>query len=541
MNNNLSSQISRYGVSESFIALIDGMRETPGLTERKYRQEDVNKVAQYLVCRNYGKACLELSYLCWATIHHSAGNKNKSPLIDFFWLKESITPTRFRSAFAQSDNDPNMSIELNQNVLQLTFKNEAFAISPTRVGALAVLLEFIVNIAPQGFDLLGEIETELRKGTDKVIKALSSNLQKTIYQYLSEHLIPAQQQRRLRYITQWLDSQNIQIPFLNDDTLLNFWQQASVDESSPGFKLYSSVFHEFIEAEQALKQAEASLKGQHAITIGFDVDNGDFSPDHIESMLFTQCTEIKYYNWLCDSPKFLTKAQWAIIEPLHLFRPYIKLLTLSFKRLFVFGQWQSVIVQAKRQSAEMVSKKLNEIPSNGYSFYYQQLIEQKNNISNVILALLYIFHTHQDTRYLGCLLQSVDKSTSNNIKFAIREQLNGAKGQEAGSRELDAKSLINELNDITLEFPEVQKILQSAKSAFKANNKVGFKQLPSAILLDDYQEGAEALQHCQQTINELICQISNNDQCSGLSTKKFGSDVSIFKEVFEQIYGGIHA
>ncbi|MGL1957127.1 MAG: hypothetical protein OCD00_07415 [Colwellia sp.] len=536
--NNLSAQITRYGVSESFIALVDGIRETPGLTaDHKHRQADVNKVAQYLVCRNYGKACLELSYLCWAVVNYSKEAKSSS-LIDFFWLNESISPKLFRQAFEQpwhTKQSEQASIELTQDVLQLNIANSTFAISPTRVGALAVLLEFIVNISPQGFNLLEEVTTDLEQASDANIKALSSSLQKIIYQYLSEHLIPAQQQRRLRYITQWLDEHNIQLPFLNDDTLLNFWQQASVDDASPGFKLYSTVFHEFIEAEQALKQAQASLQGQHASTIGFDVENGEFSPDAIQSILFAQCSEIENYNWLCQSPKFLTKAQWAIIAPLHHYRPYLKTLSLSFARLFIFSQWQSILVQAKRKSPQITRQKLNEQPTQNYTDFYQQVNEQINNISAVMLALSHVFYSHQDPRFLSYLTDKLSPSTASELKLNTEHILAQALNEQG-----ELANIFNNIIAISIKHPEINSALALAKKAFKANNKDGFKQLPCATLLDNYQQGAEALQHCKQALSMFIKKIPTNEQCSTLWTEKFASDVSIFKQVFEQIYGGVH-
>jgi hypothetical protein len=54
MTANLSSQIARHGVSESFNVFIDSLMDTPGLSDKKFRLADVNKMAQYLVCRNYG-------------------------------------------------------------------------------------------------------------------------------------------------------------------------------------------------------------------------------------------------------------------------------------------------------------------------------------------------------------------------------------------------------------------------------------------------------------------------------------------------------
>jgi len=549
MVGNLSSQVTRYGVSESFNALIEGLRDTHGLVEKKFRLDDVNKVAQYLVCRNYGKTCLELCYLTWAIVNYPRKTVANAPLLEFFWLDESITPARFRQAFSQPYQNKDINISLNEDNLQLHFSQQSsttnsFNISPTRVGVLAVLLEVITTIDPQQLQF---IETSLKDTSDdKAIKTLSSELQKIIYQYLAEHLIQAQQQRRFRYITQWLDNQNESqkvdqntgnANFLNDEAILEFWLQACSDDSSPGFILYSSALHDFINTHQALQQAKQTMAVENAATIGLDVEGGEYSPDAIQEILFNDTSETENFSWLCQAPKFLTKSQWTFIEPLLQHKAQSKILALSFARLAIFGQWQATLVQAKRKSSEFLKQKLNALPAKNYQQYQQQLSDQKDAYRGVILTIIHILYTHKDSRYLGLSLDFLPASITKSIKTLVKSQLSNDTTVEVINTN---KCLFNLSQPLLLQSFEFQQLMQSAKKAFNGNHKEGFQRLPAAEQLDKYQDGYDALSSCQQLISDIIKQLEKNWSISSDSEANFSSDVSIFKSMFEQIYGDAH-
>jgi hypothetical protein len=572
MTVNLSSQITRYGVSSSFNALFESLRETPGIYEKKYRSEDVNKVAQYLVCRNYGKACLELSYLAWAVVNYPAESMANAPLLEFFWLNESITPARFRAAFAQpyQASENNYQIAINEAGLQLGFFGQStshFVISPTRVGVLAVLLEFITTVDPQQLQVIEQSIKDER--SEQSIKSLSSNLQKIIYQYLSEHLIQAQQQRRFRYVTQWLDRQksakkssdkqgldnqqlgqtssssNVTDNFLTDETLLSFWQQAAVDENSPGFKLYSSALHDFIDVHTALQQAKDSLEIENSTTIGFDLDSGEYSPDLIQTILFDgEHSDETGLAWLSASPKFLTKTQWAFIEPLMLHNAQLKPLALSLLRLTIFGHWQAAIVQAKRKSQQNVIDKLAQTPIFHYQKYQQQLAELDNVINHVQLAVIHIFYHLQDSRYLGLALPFLSAEEQLKIQKLVNSVLDDTGKEDSAFGSVDDNQALDEINtklflkskSYLLQSLPLQQVMQKAKAAFNANNKAGFQQIPDAENSDIYQDGHDAMVKCQQAINTLDRKLMKLWSQSSSSETNFSSDVSIFKSMFSQLY-----
>jgi hypothetical protein len=562
-------------VSESFNAFIDGLRETPGLTDKKFRLVDVNKMAQYLVCRNYGKACLELSYLLWAVVNYPTGDStadttnyastssakalSDAPLLTFFWLNENITPARFRQAFAQPYTKNSVTIELDKVGLHLSFSQQLFVISATRVGLLAVLFEMIISIAPEKLTL---IEQALQGNFDnsvKAIKNISSELQKQLYQFLAEHLVPAQQQRRFRYISQWLASKDndkvsdirnykntnsSHIKLLTDEIVLSFWQDAAIDETSPGYKLYVSAFNDIIEFHQAMQQAKQVFALDNANSIGFNVEGGEYSPDVIEKLVFSEVSTTQNYAWLCQTPKFLTKAQWHFIEPLMQKQPYVKSLPLSIARVAVFSQWQANIVQAKRKSSLLLQQKLNDTPKQDYLCYQQQLSKQNKVIIQVILAISHIYYRQQDSRYLGCILDFLPEALTQKIKKTVNETMTLLSKKEETSLDFNTikinKSLFTQSQALLQESIEFNRVMRMSKIAFNNNNKDGFQYLPDSKYLDTYQDGYEALTRCQHVIQLYLAQLSTFWLTSQGCHLNYCSDVSIFKDMFEKLYGDVN-
>lgn len=92
------SKIIEYGVSATLQAEFEMLRDTLSMRQYqekqanktetfqqyKYATKTIDKLAQYLLCRNYGKACLELAYLCWPIVRHQEHSKG---LLHFFGLR----------------------------------------------------------------------------------------------------------------------------------------------------------------------------------------------------------------------------------------------------------------------------------------------------------------------------------------------------------------------------------------------------------------------------------------------------------------------
>ena len=495
------SNIINYGISETLKALFIQLKETPGLDGYKYHGKDVEQISQNIVCRNYGSVCYELSFLCWAVVNNP--NYSSSPLLSFFWMEENIQPKRFRQAFKQPIHTASGQVSMGDDYLQLKLGDIEFAISPTRIGVLAVMLELIASIEP---GQLTTIEKLLVDGNSQAIKQVSSNLQKLIYSYLKEHIPEASTQERFRAISGWLKQHNLTAPKLTDQDVLNFWLSPP---AQPSYIKYSTVLDDLLDAITAIDVVENTFNADYALSLGSDSEQGEIDAQWVQQTVFEQADNHSDLNWLCQSPKFLTLAQYQPMKSLLSHGKLARQLPLSFLRLNIFAGWQSVLVQAKRKSPQVLADKLQQCPNRQYQDYVAELNDSESQCKQVPTDL-------QQT-----------------LKIWMRAQI-------ANTTESEANHFL-QIQQWLSQHPKAQFWLTEAANLFKNNNKDGFKKLPPVAELDIYQDGSEALDQCQELVARYLLVIAKLNHQNTQLAEIYRSDLSIFSSRFKQIYGAPHA
>lgn len=519
------TNIINYGISETLKALFAHLKETPGVNGNKYHAKDVEQLSQYIVCRNYGSVCYELSFLCWAVVNHPG--YSSSPLLSFFWLEENIQPKRFRQAFNQPIQSASDSIIMGKEYLQLQIGDIDFAISPTRVSLLAVLLEFIASIEPAQ---LTSIEKRLLGANNQAIKQVSSELQKLIYAYLKEHIPEASTQDRFRAISGWLKQQNITANRLTDQDVLNFWLSPP---AQPSYIKYSTVVDDLLDAVTAIEVVENTLNEDYALSLGNDSEQGEVSADWVQHTVFELADNNVDLGWLCRSPKFLTLAQFQPMKSLLSHGKLSRQLPLSFLRLSIFGGWQSVLVQAKRKSTQELADKLQQNPNRQYLDYIAELNDSESQCKQVQQIIAHIFYSLNIPLFIGIMLKQIPTDLQQTLKIWMREQIDNTAESE--------RNPFVHIQQWLSEHPKAQFWLTEGEFLFKNNNKDGFKKIPSIAELDIYQDGSEALNHCQELVARYLLVITKLNHENTQLAEIYRSDLCIFSNRFKQIYGASHA
>ena len=529
------TNIINYGISETLKALFAQLKDTPGLDGCKYHARDVDRVSQNIVCRNYGSVCYELSFLCWAVVNHP--QYQSAPLLRFFWLEENIQPKRFRHVFSQPIQTTSGNVCMGEDYLQIHLGDTEFAISPTRVGVLAVMLELMASIEPAQ---LSKIEERLLDANIQTIKQVSSDLQKRLYSYLKEHIPEASTQERFRAISGWLKQHNLTAQRLTDQDVLDFWLSPP---PQPSYIKYSTVLDDLLDAITAIEVVENTFNADYALSLdaivgnnGINSEQGEIDADWVQNTVFEQGDSSEDLSWLCQSPKFLTLAQYQPMKSLLSHGKLARQLPLSFLRLGIFGSWQSVLVQAKRKSPVVLADKLDQSPDRHYQNYVNDLIRCEFNCKQVQQVIGHIFYTLSSPLFVGIMLKQISGELQQTLKIWMRVQL-----EDLGSYE--SKSGANHLLQIQQwlsQNPAAQTWLTEAGNAFKSNNKDGFKKLPSIEDLDVYQDGSDALDLCQQVVERYCLEIEKlNPENTDLEAI-YRSDLCIFSTRFKQIYGTPH-
>ena len=528
------STTAGFGVSDSLRGIFAGLMQTEGRFGPKYLNRDILKVQQYICCRNYSKATLELVYLCWAIVNACPARRNMGKLEAFFWLDEAHTPARFRAAFSQDWQTSTGQVALRHDHLNIIVGSTEFNISPARVGVLAVLMEFIVTLDP---GLLSELQQALPNACQQHIDQLARLLQQRVYHYLKEHLPEAQIQTRYRYFEQWLAQQDLSPETLSDDDILLFWQQAQADKQAQSYVLYSTALFDALDAIDAMKIVASQQAVHYAASLGHLSEQGEIDPQQliashwdeqfselVNTLTFSETSPPASLKLLCNSPKCLTLQEAEWLQPLLDYSAYTLPYLRSFMRLQVFSRWQAVLVQAKRKSPGVLAEKLKDIPVQGYAMYQLEIDGLQQAIQYSQRCLLAVLLQLEPQFACSELLQQLPATEMQHIASLLAEIQPDASWDSRVKR-------------LRLQFPTFRQLCEQAESACKKNNKAGFKNLSNTEDAEPYIEAFELLcttaKLCQAH-GAALAELSHRP--GGLSAI-FTSDVCIFSDRFNTLYG----
>ncbi|OUR90589.1 hypothetical protein A9Q81_19080 [Gammaproteobacteria bacterium 42_54_T18] len=536
--------LALYGVSAELIDAIDGLREAPGISGPKYRQNDIDNLSQMILCRNYGKATLELSYLLLATLMGKSSEKGiaqgsfqsafqdttQKVWLNFFWLEESITPKRFRAAFTDIPEPVAPYLQLNEQGLTIRLSNSDFTLSPTRIATLASLLEFLVYVDPavlQQDGLFEQGEGLFPSKCESTVKTLASNLQQKLYQYLADHLQPAQQQRRFRHLWTWLgeyhkgEGKEDRLA-INDDVIIRFWKQATEgDEDSLGFRRYRTVAENFFDLRVAIQCVDARKNVTHSMDI-------ELPPEVLQQVLTTSDVDGIDVNALTRMPKFLTKQQAETYQPIVEVGDTASVMALTIMRMRCFGDWQASLVQALRSKSNDHLKELlsEEKQVLTYSAYHEEITQLQMLSEHASDSGFHVLLHCQMSEAFGLVLQRLSDVDLNNVRGVLSISADGEP-----SALFTETVILAQWPDLLLRVPVLNQLVQQFQKAFKANNRQGFKVLTDNMDCDAYMEGVQlldrVLQRCDKHLQGL------NESCE----VEFCSDLSIFKSGFIALYG----
>lgn len=549
-----------YGVSQSLIAEFEMLRETVSINSHgshdvnehqeyntyKYASKTIDKLAQYLVCRNYGKACLELAYLCWPVVRYQEHTKG---LLNFFWIEENITPKKFENAVGMltkqlggtmsntsNENQPSNSstIAWQENALVISAGPTCFKINAHRVALLCAFLELLVSNI-QG--ILIEIENKLSTSDERCVPQLASYLQKRVYAFLKLHLPVASLQNKYRYIHEWV-SQKETPGKLDDQDVLSFWKFALGEE---GFVKYQNTVIDMLDYQSALEQ----LLVQRELSFGNSLDDMSIEQSNmlLETVFASAEEEGDSFTWLMDTPKFLTKKEYyAVSMPLELHKN-ISQFPLSILRADVFGKWQNTMIQQTRSktSIAMLEPELN------YTAHLAMLKDWKLQSANTVLCCAAVLLKGEDPRCISLLSLAVglvfDEAKANAFKNSLRELM-----PNHLPNQLHALPTFADIRRWLLQSPSLNQFFALASKALAKNNRAGFKNIQNLASNDIYSLGGEQLNHCVNIISRFrqavllaSMQHAGNKSRSAEDIESiFQADLFIFKSEFVKRHGEIN-
>jgi len=540
------TNIVEYGVSQTLKAEFDMLRETLSIREyqgthngelkKKYTSKTIDKLAQYILCRNYGKACLELAYLCWPIVRHQDYTKG---LLHFFWLEEAISPNQFRSSiYALTQHDLQApAVTLNEVGLVISLPTQNFTVSASRVMLLSALLELLVgNIA----NILEDIEAHLSTSDCNCVGKLATYLQKKLYEFLKTHLPTANLQQKYRYIHHWV-AKNGNAEKLNDEAVFNFWTCAINEE---GYVKFENALVDIVDYQFAYEQVkvarEISFSQSDLDNITIETGSPEIDENQAswlyETIFGLNENEITPPTWLVDAPKFLTKKEYACVSLLFELRHGVTQFPLSVMRSDVFGQWQNLIIQQTRDKSDALIDK----PKQDYTTYLERLNDWRKQAGNTLLCCAAILYEQKDVRCLAALTQGVglivECQESHDFSHMLQRLVSVSEKNESNS-----ELTFTHISRWLLQSKTLNNFFSLAKKTLAKNNRIGFKNSHDYHQPDIYEQGALHVAQGAQLIydlNEAVLQQLANKTNQAVSLDAFfTSDLFIFKSELVKRYG----
>lgn len=525
------------GISESLLADFEALKDTPAYSgnevqgdkfiKNKYHEKTIERLAQYICCRNYAKLTLELSYLAWAIINFK---REHAAMLSFFWIDETIAPQKFRKAFEQSEQATwlphGATLSIDEIGLCINFKQSKFVISATRVSLLSAFLELLATHIK---GVLDDFEISLLGGDEKTIKKHANHLQKKIYEWLKDQLPSAKVQQRFRHIDHWYKGLNTDRHF-SDQDVLNFWKDSRNVE---GYVRFASALEDVLDYELAKRALLQSFEAQNSLALedyAQIVTQDEISLYESSAPIF----EALETSSLSNTPKFLSAKQAELAMP-HVAVIKANLnIGLSAWRNSVFGQWQSQLIQLSRSGIDKTSQKYSQ-PQESYTSHYGALVNLKKAIKLSLLSCVAVLYNKQSLSCLTVLDLVLEELIDGSQLEALRKFL----ASNISTQELQqTKLLFQKIKQWQLQKPVLNKVFDLAQQTLKKNNKQGFKDWQNYDE-DCYITGIQQLLSLDKMISQAIAcialdnQSKENVQAIEGYEQNFIADLCIFIEEFK--------
>lgn len=528
------------GKSSELTACLHTLSETDVEGEPKFSPMICREIGKIIVCRTYATPILELCHLLLGAAK-IAPQPDRYELL--FWDSGVARTSSFHNYCDRAfEHYTGSRLQINGSGLTINYDEGPFSIQFSRMPVLSALLEFLLSAL--GYCEIDETVQSLLKNnaSKKSISECANALSRQVYGYLREHLPTAQSQRKFRKILTYCQDDIDQI---NDDLILHFWQEASLEaEKGIDFKTFDSVFLTFIRAIQAVEAARDLSSMRYAGSIGSNREAGEIDPDILSESLDCVDEAVSSLLKLSTSPlnliKFLNKQETAHLETLLHSGNLALRLPLSVLRSDVFSKPQSRLTQALRRKAkgDDLQTIIQEGPKETYQERRLEYKSLREHLERSIYASLHALVQAESKNLISVLLKfkpHVDFSvlTSHLIQQDQADNVISLHQPNIANR------FISLLHDPQRVGAEITRIMDQAEQAHGSISRKGFKEDPKndPDLVHAFHEGADLLLDIAQDIDNFLKRLDQLDLTGGQWSSQFSYDRRLFSSQFTQIYG----
>ena len=463
--------------------------------------------------------------------------------------------------FATETHDASKDLGEGALVLQYDDKEPPYIIYGNLVDLSLEMLDFLTLLC--GYDaFLQQVRSLLEKRlTYKAVQELSNTLNKKIYSCLAEvGADPAHLSKKYRFISSWLSGlkrrdQSIPLADLvNDKTVFDFWRSqnsgAGITEDEPkkiSFKTFENVadsFAAFLVAQNA-KDDENSVRPATRLNPDTDGKNSSDYLDNFPADSENTWVSLEYLEMMealgrtqNTSIKAVNIKQHDQLLPVVSMGEAAQKLPLTTARKVLIGRLQSRITQAERRNNE-IENLVNASQLDSYKIFFQEYTRLQENLKKTLLALAYalieVGDTNDASHGLSLLLDQYPNLELSKSGF-LRDDW---KSDDPGNQASATVDVFSGLRTERLQNPDLNEALRKAESAWKGNNRQGFKEplrhydsrcRQFSSLAVDLTRLGHQLAKLMGKLNTSLCR-------NGGAAAVSDADRIVVQETFRNIYG----
>ena len=524
--------------------------ETNGI--EKFTPAVTKQLARDITCRNYAPVIHELCHLIVVADGCGTGPDRYEA---FFWGSGPARTENFvrhiRLATCDGRNWRSDYLILLEDGVEAQFPDGRFYTSFARMPALSAMMEFLLTALE--YDGVDRVIERMLEGdlTARSVSDTANELSCQLYGYLSEHLPSAQNQRKFRRLTSFLEGQlgeTFDSKDIGDDAVLDFWiaESANQESDSLDFRTFRSVFHAFIRLIQSLEQARTRFSLSKAVPIGSDRDAGEVDPASLAEAFDTIHEQADSLKRLDESPlnqvKFLNRREMKNLELLSGCGTTALQVPLSILRAEVFGDAQSRISQALR--SKVANAKLSALFRNAaredYDARRLRFEELGHHLERVLLASLFVLLRSRRPEAISLLLRlrpDVDLT-------GLAERLTGFEPDDDSVIRLGGGSVADHFMAL-LEDPDeageaLATLMAEARAAYRSLSRTGFTDTDQGNDEhgDVFAAAGEILTGLRDALSKFDRRLKSLDVADEGWPERYRRDMQIFADQFEKLYGG---
>lgn len=529
------------GKSSELSAVLHTISESEINGEPKFPPNVCRELGKMVVCRTYATPIMELCHLI-VCAHDLSPQKGRYEFL--FWDSGAAHSTNFRQychCALQSYDGGRLTIDTNG--LQIQYSDGGFAIQFSRMPVLSAMMEFLLTAL--GYCDIDDIFQTMLVGdlSRKSVSEAANALSRLVYAYLREHLPTAQSQRKFRKILAFCADD---VDGIDDPMILEFWQEASVDEDKGAdFKTFDSVLSTFIRAIQAVESARSLMALNYAGTIGSNREAGEIDPDILSETLDSVSETISPLMQLSSPPvdqvKFLNKQETSHLENLLGAGELALRLPLSILRANIFTKTQARLTQALRKQQGPLQ--LKEIIAQGPEETYQDRQITYQNLSHHIERSIYaslhalaLARSHETISVMLKLDPRIDFSP-------LSEHLGlDTTPDQDNVVQLHSRRIADHFIELVQKSEnvgqDIAQLMQNAQKAYSGLSRKGFKDdvSQSPDLVQAFSLGAALLLDVARDIEAFLERLDQINLSEGNWQKQFSHDLAVFCGQFDKIY-----